>query len=151
MLFANVHLNFGSNERLCWKHTVGLFSITAWLSPSAQSVHKDRIGWVWWVWNAQSPGLNPITHFWMNWNENYKPNLLIQHQCLTSLMLYWMNGQKFSQKQKSVRCYTVAAKEGLCINVYVFRIRCHQSPCSGFPILLSIFLSNLTHIHTVLT
>ncbi len=40
-------------------------------------------------WPTQSHNLNPIKH----WNGDCEPGLLVQHQCLTSQMLCWMNGQ----------------------------------------------------------
>jgi hypothetical protein len=51
--------------------------------------------------------------FGMNWNANFEPGLIAQHQCPTSLMLLWLNGSKFLQKcssgklfQKSGDCYS---------------------------------------------
>ena len=36
----------------------------------------------------------PSNTFRMNWNADCEPGLITQHQCLTSLMLLWLNGSK---------------------------------------------------------
>lgn len=38
------------------------------------------------------PGKSPLG---LEESEDFKPSLLIQHQCLTSQMLFWMNNQAF--------------------------------------------------------
>ncbi len=76
----------------------------AWLWLRAQrKVHKtwlDEFGVE--ELYTQSPDFNPIQHFEMNWNRNCKPGFLVQHQCLTSQMLCWMNGQKSPQKHYNI-------------------------------------------------
>ena len=47
---------------------------------------------------AQSPDLNPIDTFGMNWNADCEPGLITQHQCPNSLMLLWLNGSKSLQQ-----------------------------------------------------
>uniref|UniRef100_A0A4W5PUX2 Leptin receptor n=1 Tax=Hucho hucho TaxID=62062 RepID=A0A4W5PUX2_9TELE len=56
------------------------------------SVHKARSIQKWFVeicvegldWSAQSPDLNSIEHFGINWNDNCEPGLIAQRQCPTS-------------------------------------------------------------------
>ena len=58
-------------------------------------MHKARSFQKWFVeigveeldWSAQSPDLNPIEHFGMNWNIYCKPDLIAQQQCPTSQIL----------------------------------------------------------------
>ena len=40
----------------------------------------------------------PSNTFGMNWNTECKPDLIAQHQCPTSLMLLWLNGNKSPQQ-----------------------------------------------------
>lgn len=47
-------------------------------------------------WPAQSTDPNPTEHLWDELEQDCKPGLLIQYQCLTSQMRLWKNGQKFS-------------------------------------------------------
>lgn len=37
----------------------------------------------------------PFITLWMNCNSDYEPGLIAQHQSLSSLMLLWLNGNKF--------------------------------------------------------
>lgn len=50
------------------------------------------------VWmNLTGLHLNPIKHLWNELERSF-----IQHHCLTSQMLYHMNGQKFPQKHSNI-------------------------------------------------
>ena len=40
--------------------------------------------------------------FGMNWNADCEPGLIAQHQCLTSLMLLWLNGSKSPQQCSNI-------------------------------------------------
>ncbi len=86
--------------QLCGNSLWKAFSISAWLWPSAQSkIH----GWMSLVWKNLSCSHRVLTStpsntFGMNWNKDCTSGLLIQHQCLNSQMLYWMNVQKFHSK-----------------------------------------------------
>ena len=40
----------------------------------------------------------PSNTFGMNWNADCEPSLIVQHQCLISLMLLWLNGSKSLQQ-----------------------------------------------------
>ena len=43
----------------------------------------------------------PIT-FGMNWNADYEPGLIAQHQCTHSLILLWLNGRKSPQQCSNI-------------------------------------------------
>ena len=69
------------------------------LCTSAQSkVQKDMDERIWcgWTWQActqswPQPNRTPLG--WIRWD--WEPGLPVQHQCLTSQMHFWKNGQKF--------------------------------------------------------
>lgn len=48
----------------------------------------------------------------MNWNTNYEPDLLIQHQYLISQMICWLNVHKFSDRLLHKRMGHVLAANG---------------------------------------
>ena len=52
-------------------------------------------------WPAQSPDLIPTE---LSWNVDCKPGLLIQYQCLTSQVLFRLNGYKFLQTHSKIVC-----------------------------------------------
>ena len=68
-------------------------------------VHKAKSIQKWFVeigveeldWPAQSLTSTPSNTFGMNWNAGCEPDIIAQHQCLTSLMLLWLNGSKSPQ------------------------------------------------------
>jgi len=77
---------------------------------------------------------SPMKSFGMNWNEDCEPDLLAQHQYLTTEMLCWTNGQnshrntlkprgKPSQKRGS--CYSSTSQ-----SMYLKR-QCHYSAPVG--------------------
>ena len=63
--------------------------------------------------------------------------IIVQHQCLTSQMLFRINGQKFPQTLQNLvenlsrRLEAVLAAKGdqLHINAYGFRMGCYKSSC----------------------
>ncbi len=55
-------------------------------------------------WPHRSQTSTPSNTFGVNWNGDPEPDLLMQHKCLTSQMLYWMNVQKLQQKHSKISC-----------------------------------------------
>ena len=95
-----------------------------------------------------------LNTFRINRNVDCKPDLLVQHQCLTSQMLFWLNRYIFAQTQsKSLwkdfleewRLLQLQKWTQLHINVHGIGLRCSTSsnrcvqvstyfwPCSVYP------------------
>ena len=44
----------------------------------------------------------PSHTFGMNWNADCEPDLIAQYQCLTSLMIVWLNGSKSPEQCSNI-------------------------------------------------
>ena len=75
----------------------------------------------------------PSNTFGINWNADGEPGLIAQHQCLTSLMLLWLNGSKSQQQCSNIQWKAFPEQwrplqqqrgDQLHINAHDFGMRC---------------------------
>jgi hypothetical protein len=120
-----------------WKR-VHCFSMTTLLCTK-RGPYRNGLRSVWKNFTGLDRALNsiPSNTFGMNWNGDCEPGLIAQHQCLTSLMLLWLNGSKSPQQcsnigtfQMSGGCYfPKGGGEQLHSNSHDFGMRCLTSRC----------------------
>ena len=79
----------------------------------------------------------PSNTFRMKWNADCELGLIGKHQCLTSLMLLWLNGSPWSNVpassgkpfQNSGGCCNSKRGDQLHFNAHYFVMRCSTSMC----------------------
>jgi len=96
---------------------------------------------------AQSLGLTPIEHtFGMNFNADCKPSHIAQQQCLTSLMIFCLNGSLYSAhvptssrkpSQRNWSCYT-SKRDGLILFATLWKLNVQKEHQWGQTLNLAI-------------